>query len=92
MNCVSKVLEFVAALVLEVTVLYVDGKFNDVLTPDVRFVGFLLCTAYAIWRASEAYGPMASVAAAWTSKMQTNLDLTRYPKAVFSQFCVKKDG
>jgi hypothetical protein len=92
LKCVSRSLEFIAALVLEVTVLYVDGKFNDILSAEARFVVFVFCTSYAIWRAAEAFDSLVQVATAWSSKMQANLGLTRYPKAVFSQFCVKKDG
>ena len=49
MNCISRILEFVAALILEVTVFYVNDNFADILAADARFMAFLLCTAYLIW-------------------------------------------
>ena len=85
-------LDFVAAAILEVTVMYVNVEFADVVTPDARFWAFVLITVHLLWRGSHLAVQLAPVMAVGSRNLWRNFGLTLFRESVFSQFCYRKDG
>ena len=84
-------LDVIAALMLEVTVVYVDTEFPDVVSPDARFAAFVLVTMHLLWRCSILWTNAVPLIIAASAKLRRNLGLTPIVESVFSQFCYKKD-
>lgn len=92
MALITRVLDLVAALILEVTVIYVDSTFDDVLTSDARFLAFTSASCFAIWRALGVWQLVAAPCRSLVRKAKRKLDLTLVGEIVFSTFCVREDG
>jgi hypothetical protein len=92
MQLTTRLLDLVAALILEVTAVYVDAKFGDILSADARFLLFVLVTANALWRMAGVLETVKSPIGLSARKAWRNLDLTLSRENVFSGFCIRKDG
>ena len=92
MQLTTRLLDLVAALILEVTAVYVDAKFGDILAADARFFLLVLVTANALWRIAGVWEMVESPIRLSARKAWRNLDLTLSRQNVFSMFCVRKDG
>lgn len=92
MQLVTRSLDFVAALTLEVTVMYVDYTFDDVLSPEARFLAFTSASTYLIWRAIDLWEPAVLPLTRLARKTMRKLGLTVLGEIVFSRFCVREDG
>ena len=87
-----RLLDFVAAMILEATVLYVDIEFYDTLSADACFALFVGFTIHLLWRASLLIEPVAPTSLVLARKLWISLGLTPNREAVFSGFCSSKDG
>ena len=92
MHLTTRLLDLVAALILEVTAMYVDAKFGDILTADARFLLLVLVTANALGRVVGLWETVKSPFGLAARKTWRNLDLTLSRENVFSTFCIRKDG
>lgn len=92
MILLSRSLDFIAATILEVTVVYVDVEFADVVAPDARFWAFVLVTMHLLWRGVHLVTYFAPMKAVNSHKPWRNFGLTPFRESVFSQFCYRKDG
>jgi hypothetical protein len=88
----TRCLDLLAATILEVTVVYVDVEFADVVAPDARFWVFVLVTMHLLWRGLQLAVYLKPVAALPSRKLWRNFGLTPFRESVFSQFCYRKDG
>ncbi len=92
MQLVTRSLDFVAAMILEVTVMYVDNTFDDVLSPGVRFLAFTSASTYLSWRALDLWELVKLPSTVAARKTMRKLGLTVLGEIVFSTFCVREDG
>ena len=91
MQLVTRFLDLVAALILEATVMYVDSTFDDVLTPNARFLAFVAVSSYTVWRALDLWELVIYPVRSLSRKMIGKLGLTVLGEMVFSGFCVRED-
>jgi hypothetical protein len=91
MQLITRLLDFLAALILEATVMYVDNTFDDVLTPNARFLAFVVVSSYTVWRALDLWELVTFPVRSLSRKMIGKLGLTVLGEMVFLGFFVRED-